>query len=101
MRGKRRKKLTREQVAHFNTRVACRAARFVYYTVPDFPFDQDGKVVIGPTEWLKGDENDPRVGKKRGIVKVIRDDGDTSVGEVTSAAVRKAVGCRLGRDSPR
>jgi hypothetical protein len=72
VRGKRRMKLTREQVAHFNMRVACRAARWVYYAAPSFPFDQDGNVVVGPTAWLKGDENDPRAGKKRGIVKVIR-----------------------------
>ncbi len=72
VRGKRRKRLTREQVTHFNTRVACRAARFVYFAASSFLFDQDGTVVVGPTDWLKGDENDPRAGKKRGIVKVIR-----------------------------
>lgn len=70
--GKRRKRLTREQVAHFNTRVACRAARFIYFAEASFPFDQEGATVVGPTDWLKGDESDPRAGKKRGIVKVIR-----------------------------
>jgi hypothetical protein len=71
--GKRRKQLTREQVAHFNTQIACRAARFVYFSGPNFPFDQDGKVMEGPTDWLKGDETDPRAGKKRGVIRVIRD----------------------------
>lgn len=70
-RGKRRVQLTQKHVADFNTLVACRAARFVYYAEPSFPFHKDGTVVVGPTEWLKGDENDPRAGKKRGIVKVI------------------------------
>jgi hypothetical protein len=73
VRGKRRKQLTRQQVAHFNTRVACRAARFVYFAEPSFPFEQDGNVVDGPTGWLKGDENDSRAGKKRGLIKVIHD----------------------------
>lgn len=71
--GKRRKQLTRKQVAHFNTMAACRAARFVYFLGPSFPFDQDGTVIVGPTDWLKGDENDPRAGKKRGLIKVIHD----------------------------
>lgn len=73
VRGKRRKQLTREQVAHFNTMVACRAARFVYFAGPSFPFEQDGTTVVGPTDWLKGDENDPRAGKKRGLIRIIRD----------------------------
>lgn len=72
VRGKRRKQLTREQVAQFNTRVACRSARFVYFAGPNFPFLQDRNVIEGPTDWLKGDETDPRGGKKRGLLKVIR-----------------------------
>lgn len=73
VRGKRRKQLTRAQVAHFNTRVACRAARFVYFAGPDFPFDKEGTIEVGPGEWLMGDENDRRAGRKRGIAKVIRE----------------------------
>ena len=69
--GKRRFRLTCEQVAQFNTSVTCRAARFVYSATEEFLFDQDGQVVDGPTEWLMGDENDPRAGKKRGAIKVI------------------------------
>jgi len=68
--SKRRICLTRDQVAQFNTSVACRAARFVYYTGAGFPFEQHGRVVVGPTQWLKGDENDHRAGKKRGIIQV-------------------------------
>jgi hypothetical protein len=58
IRGKRRKWLTREEVARFNTRTACRTSRFVYFSGTTFPSDQDGKIVAGPTDWLKGDDSD-------------------------------------------
>jgi len=70
VRGKRRRQLTREDVARFNTRIACRAARFVYFSGATFPFDQNGTIVDGPTDWLKGDDSDPRGGRKRGRVVV-------------------------------
>lgn len=70
--GKRRIQLTRDQVAQFNTTVACRAARFVYYSGTSFPFEQNDRVIAGPTDWLRGDEKDPRAGRKRGIFRVKR-----------------------------
>jgi hypothetical protein len=69
--GRRRRDLKRQQVAHFNSLVALKASRFVYFAGESFAFERDGQVVDGPTDWLKRRPDDVREGKKRGRLTVL------------------------------
>src|SRR6266545_3495640 len=49
-----------DTTAAFDTMVAVRAARFVYFTGSSFTFERDAVVANAPDDWLKGADDDPR-----------------------------------------